>query len=81
MSAWVLVLVVMATSMSNTYPFDKDSNPTMVGIEVNSVTHAPSVVTIDFGDEAVCETAAKKLRDEDRFGTTKATCIARQNHG
>jgi hypothetical protein len=80
MSAWVLVLVVMATSMSNNYPFDEHSNTTdrIVGVEVNSVTHAPSVVTIDFSDKTACETAVKTLQDADSFGTTKATCIARQ---
>jgi hypothetical protein len=80
MSAWVLVLVVMATSMSNTYPFDKDADLTarVVGVEVISVTHAPSVVTIDFSDKTACETAAKSLKDADGFGTTKALCIARK---
>jgi hypothetical protein len=78
MSAWVLVLVVMATSMSNSYPFDKDSNPTEIGVEVITVTHAPAVVTIDFSDHDVCETAAKTLKDADSFGTTKAACIERK---
>jgi hypothetical protein len=80
MSAWVLVLVVMATSMSNTYPVNKDADlaARVVGVEVISVTHAPSVVTIDFSDKTACETAVKTLQDADSFGTTKALCIARQ---
>jgi hypothetical protein len=78
MSAWVLVLVVMATSATNTYPFDKDSNPSVVGVEVINATYAPGIVAIDFSDQAACETAAKSLKDADGFGTTKALCIARK---
>jgi hypothetical protein len=78
MSAWVLVLVVIATSIPNTYPFDKDSNATAIGVEVITVTQAPAVVTIDFSDEEACFAAAKTLKDADSFGTTKALCIARK---
>jgi hypothetical protein len=74
MSAWVLVLVVMATS--GNYYGNKDSHPEIIGVETN--TYAPSVVTIDFNDQAACETAAKTLKDADGFGTTKALCIARK---
>jgi hypothetical protein len=78
MSAWVLVLVVMATSMSNYGPFDKDTPTQNVGILMTTITHAPGVATIDFSDKGACEAAAKTLLDADGFGTTKALCIARK---
>jgi translation initiation factor 1 (eIF-1/SUI1) len=78
MSAWVLVLVVMATSATYA-PFDVGDKPSQnVGIQISVSTYAPNVVTIEFGDEAACETAAKTLKDADSFGTTKAVCIARK---
>jgi hypothetical protein len=78
MSAWVLVLVVMATSATYA-PFDVgDKPPQNVGILMENSTYAPNLITIDFGDKDACETAAKTLKDADSFGTTKAVCIARK---
>jgi hypothetical protein len=76
MSAWVLVLVVMATSLNYDLGQGSKRADTFVGVQTN--TYSPTVVTIDFSDKAACETAAKSLQDADGFGTTKALCIARQ---
>jgi len=68
----------MATSL-NYSPFDANMNPAdrAIGMQWITNTYVPSVSAIDFQDQALCESAAQKLKDASHFGTQSALCLQR----